>query len=572
MFKRLFSCAIVFLFAWLGWLSLAHAADDFLEPDVAFKFSARMVDAKTAEVAYDIADGYYMYRDRFHFRADGAQLGEPQLPSGEIKFDETLQEKVETYHHRVAIRIPVDARNSFTLVSVGQGCAEKGLCYAPMESRAQLVSAGKDIGTENKTDDSSRSSAGPLQSRNLLTIVPLFIVLGLGLAMTPCVWPMYPILSFIILGEGQKVNRRRGFILSAAYSLGMATVYTALGVAAALAGSGLSAALQNAWILSGFALLMVLFSLSMFGVYQLQMPASVQAQLTAFSQKQKAGKLFGVFVMGAVSALIIGPCVTAPLAATLFYISQTRDTVIGGTALFSLASGMSIPLLLLGISAGTLLPRAGPWMDDVKRFFGVLMLGLAWWMISPLISAHVQMAGWAALCIAYGVFLLFRRGYGLTAKAIGLLFFAVGLVQAIGAATGARDALSPLSHRGNASANMKQFVRVRSSAELDAALAKSGGKPAMLDFYADWCVSCKEMERFTFSDAGVQKRFANMLLLQIDMTGNTDDDKVMLKRFNLFGPPGIIFFDGQGKERSGTRVIGYQDTQTFLQSLSAAGS
>ncbi|MEO6920179.1 MAG: protein-disulfide reductase DsbD [Collimonas sp.] len=617
MFKSLKQLSL--LFAMLFVFTLAHADDDeYLAPEVAFKFSARMVDAKTAEVTYAIADGYYMYRERFHFKAEGATLGEPQIPGGRVKFDQTFNKNVETYHHSVTIRLPVEASGNFTLISTGQGCADKGLCYPPMDSRVNLSSTGGAGATGSSSGGGLLSAMGiaktggvaidtpqapavdsgspaanvkppadnavqpapadsesgriesSLKGGKLLVIMPLFLLLGLGLAFTPCVLPMVPILSSIIVGEGTQVSRRRGFLLSITYALGMALVYTALGVAAGLAGEGLAATLQNPWVLSAFALLMVLMSLSMFGYYELQLPSAFQTKLTKASDQQSAGKLIGVFVMGAISALIVGPCVAAPLAGALVYISQTRDVVIGGSALFAMAVGMSLPLMVVGISAGSLLPRAGAWMESVKRFFGVLMLAVALWMVSPVIPVLGQMLGWAALGIGYGAFLLWGKSSNAWfAKAFGVVFMVCGVVQLVGGITGGRDVLAPLAHLGGKQeSSHAQFIRVKSVAELDAALAQTNGKTALLDFYADWCVSCKEMEKFTFTDPRVQARFGDMILLQIDVTANNADDKAMLKRFNLFGPPGIIFFDGKGQEVPHGRVIGYQNADKFLQSLS----
>jgi len=562
----------------------SHAADDFLEPEKAFQFSARMIDQKTAEVTYKIADGYYMYRDRFAFKAEGASLGEPRIPPGKVKFDETFQKDVETYRHAVSITLPIKADGSFILKVTGQGCADKGLCYPPMESQTSLSPQGAGLsGTAASKDDATALEAGPadtemgkieaaLKSGSLITILPLFLLLGLGLSFTPCVLPMVPILSSLIVGEGARTSRARGFVLSAAYSLGMALVYTALGVAAGLIGEGLSAALQNPWVLGTFALLMAALSLSMFGVYQLQMPAAIQHKLMKASDRQSAGKLAGVFTMGAISALIVGPCVAAPLAGALLYISHTHDVVIGGSALFSMAIGMSLPLILIGVSAGTLLPRAGAWMEAVKFFFGILMLALALWIVSPVLPGWVTMLGWAALGIGYGAYyLVWLKQWNWISKFIGVLFAAFGMVQLIGVITGGRDALAPLAHLGSA-AKRAEFASVKSVAELDAAIARANGKNVMLDFYADWCVSCKEMEKLSFSDPRVQARFADMVLLRADVTANNEDDKALLKRFKLFGPPGIIFFDKQGRELKDSRVIGYQDADKFLKSLTLAGS
>jgi thiol:disulfide interchange protein DsbD len=613
-FVRWLAHLFLFLATCLAAAGVAHADEDFLDPQVAFKFSARMDGPKTAVVTYEIADGYYMYRERFKFAATGARLGEPQIPAGKVHFDENFGKDVETYHNGVTIRIPVDGNGPFTLTVTGQGCADKGLCYPPQESTARLVAAGGNTGAVAQTSaggsepggggslpaasppvasseapqpapvaesaaPSAAARATPAQQSDLsgissilkggrlLAIVPAFILLGLGLAFTPCVLPMVPILSSIIVGEGGQSSRARGFILSLAYSLGMAIIYTALGVAAGLIGEGLSAALQNPWVLGGFALLMVVMALSMFGFYELQMPGSVQTKLADASGRQKSGKLAGVFAMGAISALIVGPCVAAPLAGALVYISQTRDVVIGGAALFSMAVGMSIPLLLVGVSAGSLLPRAGVWMDTVKRFFGVLMLAMALWLVSPVLPPLVQMLLWAALLIGYGAYLLKRKGAWVS-MAAGIAFAVLGAVQLVGAATGGRDALSPLAHlRGTDKQQGLAFTRIKTVDQLDAVLANTGGKTVMLDFYADWCVSCKEMEKLTFPDPAVKAKLANTILLQADVTANDAADKAMLKRFGLFGPPGIILFDKSGKEIADSRVIGYQDATKFLGSL-----
>jgi len=594
------SALIAFVFLLMP---LAHAEDDYLQPEDAFKFSARMADAKTIEIKYAIAGGYYMYRERFRFKAVGVKLGEPILPAGKVKFDDTFQKNVETYRNTLTIKIPVEAEGTFTLTATGQGCADKGLCYAPTESEAKLSPGGMGLlgavaaaqgeligsdvvdkprpGRQVSSPGIEKAAAvavpsadlemgrieASLKSGELLVILPLFFLLGLGLSFTPCVLPMVPILSSIIVGEGAQVRPQRGFFLSVTYSLGMAIVYTGLGIAAGLIGEGLSAALQNPWVLGTFALLMAALALSMFGVYQLQVPAAIQLKLIQASEKQATGKLLGVFVMGAMSALIVGPCVAAPLAGALMYISQTRDVLVGGGALFAMAVGMSVPLLLVGLSAGSLLPRAGVWMESVKRFFGVLMLAVALWLLSPVIPAWVQLSGWAALGIGYGTCMLWTKKSGWLAKALGLVFVAFGLVQLVSVATGGHDALAPLAHLKGSSARKTDFVQVRSVAELDAALMQSNGKIVMLDFYADWCVSCLEMEKLTFSDPRIQAQFADMVLLQVDVTANNVDHKAMLKRFNLFGPPGIIFFNKQGREIEGARVIGYQDAEKFLRSL-----
>jgi thiol:disulfide interchange protein DsbD len=406
-----------------------------------------------------------------------------------------------------------------------------------------------------------------LKSGKLLTILPFLFLLGLGLSLTPCVWPMFPILSSIIIGEQKQVSRARGFTLAAVYSLGMATVYTALGIVAGLAGEGLQGSLQTPLILSIFSLLMVGLALSMFDLYQLQVPISIQTRLSTISGNQSAGKLIGVYVMGVISALIVGPCVAGPLAGVLIYISQTHDVIIGGSALFSLAVGMSVPLLLIGLSAGVLLPRAGAWMAGVKRFFGVLMIAVALWMVSPVIPVAAQMLGWSAIGIGYGAYLLWGQKGKWPSKALGIVFVVLGAMQLIGVAMGNRDPLAPLMHASAQTSERIKFQRVKTIAELEAAIAQAPGKNIMLDFYADWCVSCVEMEKLTFTDPRVRAQLADMVLLQVDVTRNDADDKAMLRHFNLFGPPGIIFFGKDGKEIQGGRVIGFQKANKFVQSL-----
>ena len=426
-----------------------------------------------------------------------------------------------------------------------------------------------------------------LASGRLWLVIGAFFAAGVLLSLTPCVLPMLPILSSIIVGQGGTPSRARGFFLAFSYSLGMALLYTVLGVAAGLAGGGLAAYLQKPWVLTLFALLLIGFSLSMFGVYEIQLPSRFTGGVSDATQRLPAGKFFSVFVMGALSALIVSPCVAAPLAGALLYISQTGNVAVGGLALFALAWGMSVPLLLLGLSAGTLLPRAGPWMETVKYFFGLLLLSVALWIVQPVLPAVVAQLLWGALLIALAALLgLFQRVEANTPrvwlrKSAAVAAMVFGVSQFIGVAAGGTDTLKPLAGvvgAGKGAAAVVatgepvavNFRKIKSVAELDEAL-RTAGKPVMLDFYADWCVSCKEMERFTFTDARVQAKLAGALLLKADVTANNAEDRELLKRFKLFGPPGTIFFDPKGEELAGARVIGFQDADRFLQSLQAAG-
>lgn len=565
-------------------LAAAAAEDDFLDPEKAFAFSARVLDARTIEARWTIADGYFMYREKVSFAADnGVTLGAPELPRGKIKFDTNFNKDVETHRDELVVRIPVaTGGGAFTLTAHSQGCADRGLCYPPQAQTAQLVlvASSAAVPPAAQTDEGRIEAA--LKSGSLAAVMPLFLLLGLLLAFTPCVLPMVPILSSIIVGQQQQLTRGRGFALALAYSLGMALVYTAVGVAAGLAGEGLAAALQKPWVLAIFASLLVALALSMFDVYQLEMPQSIQNRATQVSSRLPGGRFAGVFVMGAVSALVVGPCVAAPLAGALVYISQTKNVVTGGIALFSMAMGMSVPLLLIGLSAGSLLPKAGAWMITVKRFFGVLLIGVAIWMVSPAIPEWAQMMAWAALLIVTAAFLRvfdplpdgaaasLRFGKGL-----GALMLILGILQLVGVASGGRDVLQPLGALAARSAVAAQvataapkpgFRKVHSVDELDLAL-RTSAQPTLVEFSADWCVSCKEMERLTFSDPRVAERMSRLKLLKVDVTANSDADRELLKRFNLFGPPGILLFGAGRVDAAASRVIGYQPAEAFLEHL-----
>jgi len=505
---------------WLaGCAALAQVPANLLEPEKAFQFSARALDARTLEVRFAIADGYYLYRERFRFSAAGAKLGAAQYPPGLRKHDQFFGE-VETYRKEVRILLPAEGAGRVDLSVVSQGCADVGVCYVPMESKTtlQLASFGA-----SGTSETYGASGAPSRSLsifssdldiaalfqgNLLLVIASFLGFGLLLAFTPCVLPMIPILSGIIVGEGRDLNKLRAFILLASYVLGMAVAYSLAGVAAAYSGNLIAASLQNPWVLVAFALVFVWLAAVTFGLHDLRLPSFLHHRLSAAHHKLEGGRVASVAAMGVLSAVIVSPCVAAPLAGALLYISQTRDVALGGAALFAMALGMGVPLLVVGVSEGALIPRTGPWVKRVKHFFGVLLLGVAAWIVWPV------------------------------------------LVPA-GAQT--------------------RFERIGSAAALDEKL-RAPGKPVMLDFYADWCVSCKEMEAFTFSDPRVKARMDAMLLLQADVTANTPEHRELLKRFSLFGPPGIVFFDAEGREIQGLRVIGYQNPERFLKNLSRASS
>jgi thiol:disulfide interchange protein DsbD len=584
--------SLFILFSFL--ISLAHA-QEFLDPAVAFKPTARALDGQTIEVRFEIAKGYYLYRDKFRFALDGdsATAGPPVFPKGKEHDDENFG-KVEVYYQQVAIRLPL-IRNASGVLPVklkvtSQGCADAGVCYPPQTQTLSLqlpdpattpAAAPTNSAAGAVDGDESGKIAGILKDAGFWAILAFFFVAGLGLSLTPCVFPMIPILSGIIAGQGHRASHARGFALSLAYVLGMAVTYAAAGIAAGLSGTLVSAALQNAWVLGAFAAVFVVLSFSMFGFYELQLPTALQSKLSEESGHLQGGRGLGVFVMGALSALIVGPCVAAPLAGALLYIGQTGDAVLGGTALFVMALGMGAPLIAVGVAGGSLLPKTGPWMEGVKKGFGVLLLATAVWLVSPVIAPVVAMLAWATLLIIPAIFLHaldplppHAKGWQRFWKGIGIVMLLTGAALLVGALAGNRDPLQPLSGlRGTASAAETPklpFAPVRSLAELETRLA-TAERPVMLDFYADWCVSCKEMERFTFADPAVQAQLAGFTLLKADVTANNADDKALLARFGLFGPPGIIFFAAGGKEIDGLRVVGFQEAGTFLRTLKQAG-
>ena len=666
--------------------SPAQAAEDgFLDPEKAFVLRTDVVgpEKNTLSLKFKIAPGYYMYRERFEFVAETPVLilGAPVFPKGQVKYDPTFNKEMELYFKDFEILLPLKGASQVSISApeqtlkiklIGQGCASAGLCYPPMDFFVTVSTLANSPGykliapaspslfgrlldgqwRELVFAENDLTLAELLTSTALFEIVLLFFVLGLLLALTPCVLPMVPILSVLLVGEQHHVSRTRGTFLAVAYVSGMSVVYTALGVAAGLSGAGLAAWLQTPWVLALFALLLATLALSMFDVFTFQMPSSIQTKLSVKNNSILGGRVGAAALMGALSALIVGPCVAAPLAGALLYISQTGDVLLGGSALFAMAWGMGVPLLLMGASAGKLMPRTGTWMEGVKQFFGVLLFATAWWMVTPMLPTWLQILGWAILALFSAVLLRTfealgteARFSGLLRKTLGLLLTLLCLIWLLGIASGGRSLLQPLSHlaRDNAvvgplaavtaeknagasgisaigdknaggsrapttvannasrsggvtpagsSKNIllgqtsdqssptaartqsalssngahPPFKRIRSVAELDTELAQST-RPVMLDFYADWCVSCKEMESLTFTKPSVARRMDQLLLLQADVTANNPEDRALLKRFKLFGPPGIIFFEPGGRERKDVRVVGFQEANRFAANL-----
>ncbi len=593
-----------------------------LPPEEAFKAQGALANAQTVTVNYGLTESTYLYRDKLSFVVKSPAditVTQKTLPQADVKEDPNFG-RTEVYHHDFAVTLGLSralkADETLVLEATYQGCNEKaGICYPPITTPFTLAAAnagGSVAASPQPLADQPVTQAAPaavaapraavapesdtskiekvLKGGSFWAVLASFFGFGLLLALTPCVFPMIPILSGIIAGQKQTPTKTHGFLLALAYVLGMAITYSLAGVAAALSGTLISNALQNPWALGVGALVFVALALSMFGFFELQLPSAIQSKFSDASNKMKGGSFVGVFVMGALSAVIVGPCVAPPLAAALAFIAQTGNTVLGGAALFVLALGMGVPLLLIGLSAGALLPKAGGWMNAVKYFFGVMMLAIAIYLISPIIPAWVHMLLWAMLLIASAVYLNALEtlphnasGWKRLWKAFGVVLLAGGLALVLGMLGGSRDVLQPFAaYQGGAlktvsgsnaagavEAHGIKFERVKSTAELDAKIAASLGREIMLDFYADWCVSCKEMERYSFNDPKVQARLKEVVLLQADVTVASEDSKALLKRFGLFGPPGMIFWNAQGVQ-SGYKVIGYEAPEKFLVSLNAA--
>ena len=570
----------------------ATASHEFPPVDEVFFPDVFVVDGNTVELGIRIVPGYYIYKDKISVRSLSATAvtGKPDLPAGEIKVDESFGE-MEVYHDSIIASVGI-ARATPQAMDLEievkyQGCADGGLCYMP-QTRVFTVSlpeatAVSDLAALRAADAPVSEQARLAQiitGKSIWVAAGLFFLAGLALAFTPCVLPMVPILSGIIAGDGDNVSPMRGFTLALSYVLGMAIVYTAAGVAAAAAGLQLQATFNQPWILILFAGLFVVLALGMFGAYNLQMPSALQSKLSGVSGSQKSGTMIGAFVMGALSSLIVTACVAPALIAALTVIAQTGDMLRGGSALFAMSLGMGAPLLAVGAAQGKLLPKAGGWMNAVKNTFGFMMLGLAIWMLSRIMPGTVTMFLWAVLIFMSGVFM-----GGLTTltadssvgqklgKGFGFLTIVYGVILLLGALTGGSNPLKPLAsvNLGSGGVAMVEaqhelpFQRIKTVDDLDReiAAASAQGKTVLLDFYADWCVSCIEMEEYTFSDSNVQAALSNTVWLQADVTKNNDDDQALLNRFGVFGPPTIIFFAADGSQRQGYEVVGYMKAAAF---------
>jgi len=574
-----------------------------LRPKQAFVYEAIGFSSDTILARFTAQPGYYLYRDKFAFRLvgdNGFEVRETVFPQGTIKDDPEFG-PVEVYFGQIEVPVrvtrPAGQEQSISLEADYQGCRDGDICYPPQTSSVDLLmpASAEDVRTaappesEPELELVVQSTDVTVSEQNALASMLLknptgalfaFFIAGILLAFTPCVFPMVPILSGIIAGQGERMTTVRAFWLSLVYVLAMAVTYTVAGVLAGLFGQNLQALFQNPWILGSFIAIFIALALSMFGFFELQLPASMQTRLTQASNQRQGGSLTGVAVMGFLSALIVGPCVAPPLAAALIVIGASGSALLGGAALFALSMGMGVPLILFGVSAGKLVPKAGPWMDSIKAVFGIGLLALAIWMLERIVQGPVILLLWGTLAIASGVYLgaLERIPEGASGwwrlwKSIGLVLLLLGAIEIIGAASGGENWMKPLKHVGvsGQAARLEHvtFQKIKSMTDLQDAVAHANqaGKPAMLDFYADWCVECVRMERNTFSESEIQTLFGQIQPLQADVTQNDETDQALMAEYGIIGPPAILFFNRHGIELRGMRLVGYFEPEEFAQHL-----
>ncbi len=559
-----------------------------LPAEQAFRFFAAVNEAGKLKVSWEIAPGYYLYREKIRLELSdtkGSRLGDYTIPRGAPIHDEAFGQ-VEIFHEQLSFELPVlrtqATAQTVTLLAHFQGCADRGVCYPPMSQKIDLDLPAAPINEALVTPVLSEQDqiVTALKQDSLAITLLSFFGFGLLLSLTPCIFPMIPILSGIIVGHGNRITNTRAFLLSLSYVIASALTYTVFGIIAALFGGNLQTTFQQPWIIILFSSVFVLLSLSMFGFYELEIPNSLKTKLHNSSVRHRDGSLWGAAIMGALSSLIVGPCVAAPLAGALIYIGQTGNAVLGGSALFAMGLGMGVPLLLLGASAGKLLPKAGTWLYATKAVFGVIMLAVAVWMLTRILPPAIIIVLWAMLLILPAIYLKAIdplpeqcSGWHKLWKGIGLMMLAYGLLLLIGFSMGNNNPLKPLQGLGVNNAQAAEqgliFKRVASLAALETEIeqASANHQTVMLDFYADWCISCKEMEAYTFTDPKVKQALAGVVLLQADVTNNNADDLALLTKFKLIGPPAILFFGSDGKENTAQRVIGYQDADTFIKTL-----
>ncbi len=576
--------------------------DEVLSNDDAFKLLLSLNKDNQLSAIWSIAENHYLYKNKVKFElieGNGFTLVQPKLPKGKAKHDEYLGD-YEAYYRDLNVILPIigsgDKSKPLAVKVSYQGCSEAGICYPKVTKNIELdisttnsnnavtTLSNTVLETTNKTEEVQSEQdalAGLLSSDNTFIALLTFFIIGLGLAFTPCVFPMIPILSGIIAGQGDKASSS-AFVMSVVYVLSMAVVYTLVGVVAGLSGNNIQILFQNPWVLGSFSLIFVLLAFSMFGFYELQLPSSLQSKISELSNKQEGGTLIGVAIMGVLSALIVGPCMAPPLMGILLFISQTGDPILGGSALFVMSLGMGIPLVVIGTSAGKLMPRAGMWMNTVKAVFGVAMLAIAIWMLERVLPATVIMWLWALLIFTSGVYMGAltpikdkASGWSLLWKSLGLILMLYASVLIIGASSGHTDYLQPLKGHtssvstSNTVAQHINFEKIKSLADLKKklAIAQDNNQPVMLDFYADWCTYCKSLENTTFKDPEVLSSLDNFIVLQADVTDMDKSDDELLKSFQIPAPPAILFFMPGADEARNFRVVGYKNGADFAQHI-----
>ena len=580
-----------------------------LPVEEAFRFTAQPQKGALL-LRWEIAPEYYLYRDRIRLKVLSGDLTLPrklELPKADMK-DDPIFGKTAVYHAQLTLPVSLHGRGKLQIEY--QGCWEGGVCYPPVkrvievdlpapspedERASSATSPTPSTDSQEKSDaqrpQTTSATAGAVSETDRITrmleqsgfwlTVGLFLLMGLGLSLTPCVFPMIPILSSIIVGQGESLTPRRAFLLSLTYVLAMSVAYTVAGVLAGLFGANLQVAFQNPWVLGAFSLIFVLLALSMFGFYELQLPASLQTRLNNLANRQQGGTLMGVAVMGVLSALIVGPCVAPPLAGALIYIGQTGDALLGGMALFAMSMGMGLPLIIAGTLGGRYLPRAGQWMDTVKAVFGVVMLALALWILERILPTWLTVLLAALLAMVSAIYMGAldpigeRAGWRKLWKGLGLALLIWSILLLVGLARGTPDLLTPLKNIPSATASGTaasasssaplRYTYINSMEDLKAHLGK--GQPVLLDFYADWCISCKEMERFTLSDPQVQALMRRFTLLKADVTENQPEHKALMRSLGIIGPPAILFFAKDGQELRPMRVIGTMSAEEFARHL-----